>query len=92
MENTEKEKQPYDLEKHKVAIQRATALRIKTFGLAIIVSLASIAIFGGAGYLLDLKMGTKPLLLLVGIVISFPVTQLILAKLVKKLTKQPLYG
>lgn len=53
----------------------------------VVITLGGIALFGGAGYLLDQYFGTKPILLFALIIISFPVTQLALYKRVRQLTK-----
>ena len=53
----------------------------------VVITLVGIGLFGGAGYLLDSYLDTKPIFLIALIIISFPVTQLILFKRAKDLSK-----
>ncbi len=53
----------------------------------VVITLGGIALFGGAGYLLDQYLGTEPILLFALIIISFPVTQILLYKRAKQLMK-----
>lgn len=53
----------------------------------VVITMGGIALFGGAGYLLDQYLGTEPIFLFVFIIVSFPLTQLALYKRVKQLTK-----
>ena len=41
--------------------------------------------FGGTGYFLDKKIGTFPILMIVGLVISFPLIQILVYKQTKSL-------
>ncbi len=52
-----------------------------------IVTLGTIAAFGIGGYYLDTLLNTKPFWLITGVVISYPIAQLILYKVFKKITK-----
>lgn len=61
--------------------------RILVFGQSVIYTLIVIAIFGLLGYFLDQQLGTYPKLMIAGIVISYPFTQYVLIKKVKKLAK-----
>ena len=53
----------------------------------VVITMGGIALFGGAGYLLDQYFGTEPILLFVFIVVSFPLTQLVLYQRVRQLMK-----
>ncbi len=53
----------------------------------VLITLGGIALFGGAGYLLDQYFNTKPILLFIFIIISFPLTQVLLYKRARQLTK-----
>lgn len=50
----------------------------------VLISLVSVIGFGGIGYALDMVFDTKPALLIVAILISFPITQIAIHKIVKK--------
>ncbi len=49
-----------------------------------LISITMIALFSGSGYLLDIQLDTEPLFLLIGVVISFPLSQLAVYRWVKK--------
>ncbi len=51
-------------------------------------TLAVIATFGGLGYMIDYFAGTKPLFLIILLVISFPITQILLFKKARQLGKK----
>lgn len=51
------------------------------------VTITCMAIFGGFGYLLDTIFDTKPVLLIAGLGIGFPVTQIVLIKILKNFVK-----
>jgi len=53
----------------------------------VVITLGGIVLCGGAGYLLDQYLGTKPILMFALIIVSFPITQLLLYKRVRQLTK-----
>lgn len=50
------------------------------------ITLGSIGIFTGGGYLLDMKFATKPLFLILGLVISFPLSQFLIYKSMREVT------
>jgi len=62
--------------------------RIKMTVSIVVITLITLGVFGGVGYLLDHYLDTKPILLLVFIVISFPVTQFFLYKRAQNLMKK----
>ena len=62
--------------------------RIKMTVSIVFITLATIGVFGGIGYLLDLYFETHPVLLFVFIILSFPFTQLLLYKRAKGLMKK----
>ncbi len=76
---TEKETHPFDEMKEK---------RIKMTISIFLITLVTIATFGGAGYLIDLYFDTQPIFLFVLVIVSFPVTQLLLYKRAKNLSKK----
>ena len=51
-----------------------------------VITLLSIGILGGAGWLLDSLLNTKPIFFFIFIVMSFVVTQYLLAKRIRKYT------
>jgi len=53
----------------------------------VVITMGGISLFGGAGYLLDQYLGTKPIIMFALIIISFPLTQLALYKRVRQLMK-----
>ena len=53
----------------------------------VLITLSGIILFGGTGYLLDHYFDTNPIFLFVLLVLSFPITQIILYKRAKQLTK-----
>lgn len=58
------------------------AITIRVIGL----TLSVMTIFGYGGYLLDQKFDTQPILLIVGLVIGFPVLQLLIYRTFTKMT------
>lgn len=46
----------------------------------IVITVCSMAVFGGAGYFLDIVTGRAPLFLIVFLIISYPVAQLTIYK------------
>ncbi len=52
-----------------------------------VITLGGISLFAGIGYLLDSYFNTKPILLFVFIILSFPLTQLLLYKRAQQLMK-----
>lgn len=53
----------------------------------VVITVGGIGLFAGIGYLLDSYLDTKPILLFVFIVLSFPLTQLLLYKRAQQLMK-----
>lgn len=56
------------------------------------VIIATVAILGGGGYLLDNQLQTKPLFLIIGLIIAFPVSLIIIVKTTKNLINKTLNG
>lgn len=52
--------------------------KISVFFQTIVYTLISIAIFGALGHYLDKKLDTAPVILITALVISYPITQIIL--------------
>lgn len=61
-----------------------TSTRISVFLQVTSYTIAMIAITAGGGYYLDQYFGTFPALFIIGLVVGFPLTQLIIYKKVKK--------
>ena len=58
--------------------------RIAVFGQVTAYTIIIIAVVAGGGYLLDQQFDTFPALFITGLVIGFPLTQLVIYKKVKK--------
>jgi F0F1-type ATP synthase assembly protein I len=54
-----------------------------------LLNLICIGIFGFMGYLLDLQFNTRPKLLFVAVIFSFPFTQIVVTKYIKKTFNNP---
>ncbi len=65
-------------------------MRAKTAPLAAILSLACIAVFAGGGFLLDSYLDKKPLFFIIGFVVAFIVTDVLIFVFAKKIWKQSL--
>jgi len=50
------------------------------------ITLGSIGIFTVGGYALDMQIGTKPLFLIIGLLISFPLSQYLIYKKFRTIT------
>ena len=61
---------------------------IRRFSIVIATTVTIIAVFVGIGYWLDTKLDTKPWILIVAVVLSFPVTQFALYKKMKEYSKK----
>lgn len=59
--------------------------KLKTIGITAMYTLVSIALFGGVGTYLDYIFNIKPVGMVIGLIISFPITQYFLYKKVKNL-------
>jgi len=53
-------------------------------GLTIITTLLSILICTSIGFYLDKTFSTKPYLTIIGLIVSYPVTQIVLSVIIKK--------
>lgn len=62
--------------------------RLNIFWRTIVYTLASIALFGYIGYWLDGKLGTYPVGLIVAVVVSYPITQILLVMKWKKFANE----
>lgn len=49
----------------------------------ILINIAMIGVFAGLGYWLDIKFDKKPLFLILGVFVSFPLGQWLLIKILK---------
>ena len=65
-------------------ISNLPKLRLDNFLWVGLITLTSVALFGGSGYLIDTWIGTKPFGLIIGMVISFPITQIAIYKKIKR--------
>jgi F0F1-type ATP synthase assembly protein I len=52
----------------------------------ITITVGSMAILAGGGYLLDQQLGTYPTMFIAGLVLAFPVTQVVIYKTFKQVT------
>lgn len=52
------------------------------------ITVMGMLIFGGGGYLLDKALGTKPLFLIIGLVVAYPVIQVTLYRTFRSITKK----
>lgn len=52
------------------------------------ITIGTMAILGGIGYLLDKQLNTYPTVFIIGLFIAFPITQLAIYKTFKKLSKK----
>ena len=62
--------------------------KISVFIQTVIFTLASIAIFGALGYYLDQKLETSPVILIVAVVVSYPFTQFILFRRLRRFAQE----
>ncbi|EKD93872.1 MAG: hypothetical protein ACD_28C00035G0009 [uncultured bacterium] len=69
-------------------IAQFTKKRVQVFVYASMFTLVMIAITGGIGYLLDQQLNTSPVFLVIGLVIGYPITQLMLYKKYKAAIKK----
>ncbi len=58
-------------------------IAVRTLGITLLIVL----LFAGVGYGLDLVFNRRPLFLIILLILSFFVTQIVLVKYIKKLTK-----
>lgn len=77
----------------KTILDTMPKLKMSVFFQSIIYTLSIIAIFGAFGYYLDLKNDSAPKITIISILISYPITRIVLLKKVrgfatKKLTKK----
>ena len=54
----------------------------------VLITVVGMTIFGGGGYLLDQKLGTQPLFLIIGLVTAYPIIQMILYRTFRSITKK----
>lgn len=66
--------------------------RIRVFLQTTATTIVVIAIFAGGGYLLDKQLGTYPTIFIIGLIVSFPITQIYLYKKLKKFAKSKING
>ena len=76
------QKEPSKLEKLMFSEHYKITFRV------IAITLTTLAIFAGGGYLLDQQLGTYPTIFIVGLVLAFPVTQLVIYKTFKQVTEK----
>ncbi len=62
--------------------------KISVFIQTVIYTLASIAIFGALGHYLDKKLETSPVILIVAVVVSYPFTQFILFRRLRRFAQE----
>lgn len=64
--------------------------RIAVFVQVSFITLFTMGLFGGGGFLLDRYLETSPILFIVGLVLSFPLAQVAIYRKVRALTKSKL--
>lgn len=64
-----------------------TKSRLTVFAQATSYTIGFLIIFGGGGYLLDKQFQTAPTLFVIGLAISYPLTQILLYKKIKTFGK-----
>lgn len=84
----EEEVYPEPTEEDLARLDQVYHKRVQMWWSILAYSLGGIALFGGVGYLLDGWLGTRPLLLIVLIVLSLPFTQYALYKRIQKMIKK----
>jgi hypothetical protein len=65
-------------------------MRVKTLSLATVCTLTCVLVFGGGGYLLDIALDKSPLLFIIGMVVAFVFTNVLIVFVSKKITKKQL--
>lgn len=63
-------------------------MRAKTLPVAAITSLASILVFAGGGFLLDLFLDKKPLFFIIGFLVAFVITDVVIIAIGKKIWRR----
>jgi len=66
-------------------IEELPRRRMRVFGMAASYTVGNVIVFGGLGYLLDQYLDKSPIFMIAGVVISYPLTQYLLYKRVKKM-------
>ena len=66
--------------------------RIRVFLQTTATTIIVIAILAGGGYLLDQQVQTYPTFFLIGLIASFPITQVVLYKQLRKYAKKKING
>ena len=74
----------------KTTMDLLASSRINVFFQSAFITLATIGVFGGGGYALDKYLGTFPTLFIIGLVISYPLTQIYLFRKFKSYAKDKL--
>lgn len=67
-----------------VSANTYSKLRLRLFFYVIMISVVTVAIFGSAGYWLDVQRDTKPLFLSLSLLVSFVLTNIVLFGKIKK--------
>ena len=57
---------------------------IRVTAMVAVITLSTIGLMSGAGYLLDKQLNASPLFLIAGLVVSFPLSQFVIFRWVKK--------
>jgi F0F1-type ATP synthase assembly protein I len=70
---------------YKYTLENFPKIRINFFFKVTSLTLTVTLLFAGFGYLLDYLLNTKPVFLLIFLIVSFPVIQYLLYRYVKKL-------
>ncbi len=71
-------------EKTKQALDKWSSSRLSTFFQVSAYTVTTMAVLGGGGYLLDRLLFTYPIFFMIGLIVSFPLVQVLLYKKFKK--------
>lgn len=74
----------------KTTIDILASSRINVFLQSAFITLIAIGIFGGGGYALDKYLDTFPVLFIIGLAVSYPLTQIYLFRKLKSYAKDKL--
>lgn len=55
---------------------------------SLIITLVTIIVFAGTGYLIDKSLDSSPITTIIGLLLSYPVAQILIAKRIKTILKK----
>lgn len=71
-------------DKQKAVWDEWSSKRLAVFGQVALLTVTTMAVTGGGGYLLDMWLGTSPLLFILGLAVGFPAAQISIYRKFKK--------